>query len=171
MPAIRLVPLSEAFADDIDGLLADAGVMRFTRIPDPPSAEFARTWIERYEDGLRQGTRAGFAAITDDGAFAGIALAPAIDREGREVELGYIVAPALRGRGFGAEILGRLTEWAFDELGALRISLMIDVDNPASEGVARRCGYVREGVLRSSHLKQGIRVDVAIWSKLPSDRD
>ena len=46
---------------------------------------------------------------------------------------------------------------------------MIDVENAASERVAERCGYVREGVMRSIHLKQGARVDAAIWSKLPSD--
>ncbi len=171
MAMVRLEPLSGAFADDIDELLRDADVMRFTRIPDPPPEGFALGWIERYEAGLREGVRAGFAAIAAEGVFAGLALAPAIDREGHEVELGYIVAPAVRGRGVGAEILRLLTIWAFDELGARRISLLIDVENPASEAVARRCGYVREGVMRSAHLKQGIRVDVAIWSKLPSDPD
>jgi hypothetical protein len=32
-----------------------------------------------------------------------------------------------------------------------------------------RCGYVREGVMRSVHLKQDIRTDAALWSRLPSD--
>jgi RimJ/RimL family protein N-acetyltransferase len=33
------------------------------------------------------------------------------------------------------------------------------VANTASELVAARCGYVREGVLRSGHVKDGIRAD------------
>jgi hypothetical protein len=37
--------------------------------------------------------------------------------------------------------------------------------------MAARCGYVREGVMRSLHLKQGIRIDAALWSKLPADPD
>ena len=67
------------------------------------------------------------------------------------------------------EILRQLTTWAFAEVGALRISLVIDVDNPASERVAERCVYVREGVMRSIHLKQGLRIDASLWSRLPSD--
>jgi RimJ/RimL family protein N-acetyltransferase len=35
--------------------------------------------------------------------------------------------------------------------------------------VAERCGYVHEGTLRSSHLKQGIRIDAELWSRLPAD--
>jgi RimJ/RimL family protein N-acetyltransferase len=79
------------------------------------------------------------------------------------------VAPAARGRGVATEILRQLTRWAFAETGAARIYLMIDVENPASERVAERCGYVREGVMRSAHVKQGKRADVGLWSRLPSD--
>jgi RimJ/RimL family protein N-acetyltransferase len=150
-------------------MLDDPEILRFTRIPEPTPDEFPEEWIARYEDGRRDGSREGFAAIDGDGRFVGLALAPTIDREGAEVELGYIVVPHARGRGVATEMLRQLTRWAFDEAGALRIALVIDVENAASERVAERCGYVREGVLRSSHVKQGIRSDTAIWSRLPSD--
>ena len=98
-----------------------------------------------------------------------MALAPVIDREAREVELGYIVAPGARGRGVATQALRRLTDWAFATLGALRITLIIDAENAPSRRVAERCGYVHEGTLRSSHLKQGLRIDAELWSRLPSD--
>ena len=66
-------------------------------------------------------------------------------------------------------MLGELTRWTFDELGALRITLIIDVANGASARVAERCGYVLEGVMRSTYLKDGVRVDAGLWSRLPSD--
>jgi RimJ/RimL family protein N-acetyltransferase len=66
-------------------------------------------------------------------------------------------------------MLRQLTRWAFEELEAQRIVLIIDTANSASERVAARCGYVREGVMRSIHVKQGIRADCALWSRLPSD--
>ena len=144
-------------------------MLRFTRLPDPVPEGYDRLWLERYEHGRRDGSREAFAALDDDGAFLGLALAPEIDRDGRELELGYVVAPAARGRGVATEMLRRLTEWAFDELGALRVTLIIDVENAASSRVAERCGYVREGVMRSSYLKDDIRVDAAVWSRLPSD--
>jgi RimJ/RimL family protein N-acetyltransferase len=56
-------------------------------------------------------------------------------------------------------------------LKAHRIVLIIDVGNPVSERVAERGGYVREGVMRSIHVKQGIRADAGLWSRLPSDLD
>jgi RimJ/RimL family protein N-acetyltransferase len=166
---LRLVPLGETHLDDVAALLTDAEVLRFTRIPEPPPSDFARQWLVRYEQGRRAGTNEGFAALDAEERFLGLALAPEIDREGREVELGYIVARAARGRGVATEMLRQLTEWALAELGALRIWLVINIDNPASERVAERCGYVREGVMRSIHLKQGIRVDASLWSRLPSD--
>ena len=163
------MPLAEEHLDGVAAMLDDRDSLRFTRVPEPVTADFPRQWLERYQEGRRDGTREAFAAVDADGSFVGLALAPVIDREGREVELGYIVAPAARGRGAATRILALLTRWAFDELRALRIALIIDVANPASERVAERCGYVREGVMRSVHLKDDVRVDAALWSRLASD--
>jgi RimJ/RimL family protein N-acetyltransferase len=168
-PEVRFEPFNEAHLDHIPALIADDDVMRFSRIPDPPPEDFPRHWLEMYERGREDGTREGFAAFDGDGRFLGLALVPEIDREGSEAELGYMVAPDARGQGVATEILRWLTEWAFEELDAQRLVLLIDVDNAASERIAERCGYVREGVMRSLHLKQGIRNDASLWSRLPSD--
>ena len=167
--AVSLRLLAEEHLDDIAGLLDDRDVLRFTRLPVPPPPAYAREWLDRYEAGRADGTREAFAAFDDDGRFLGLALAVDIDREGRQVELGYIVAPGARGRGVASAMLAELTRWAFAELGALRITLIIDVENGASTRVAERCGYVLEGVMRSQHLKDDVRVDAALWSRLPSD--
>ena len=74
-----------------------------------------------------------------------------------------------RGRGVATALLRALTRWAFDTAAALRVVLLIDTENTASSRVAARCGYVREGVMRSVHLKQGRRIDQEVWSLLPSD--
>ena len=167
--AVSLRPLAEEHLDDVAGLFDDPDVLRFTRLPVPPPPGYARQWLDRYEAGRLDGTREAFAAVDDDGGFVGLALAVDIDREGREVELGYIVAPGARGRGVATAMLDELTRWAFAELGALRITLIIDVENVASSRVAERCGYVLEGVMRSS-LPQGRRAHRrGLWSRLPSD--
>jgi RimJ/RimL family protein N-acetyltransferase len=166
---IRLEPLDGRHLDDVRALVADPEVLHFTRIPEPPRDDFAESWIAAYETARKDGTREGFAAINGDGKFVGIGLAPNIDRKDLELELGYIVPAWARGRGVASEILRLLTAWAFCEVGAMRAYLIIDVENRASERVAERCGYVREGVMRSIHLKQGRRVDAGLWSRLPSD--
>jgi len=167
--AFSLRPLAEEHLDAVGGLFDDPDVLRFTRLPVPPPPGFARHWLDRYEAGRLDGTREAFAVVDDDGSFLGMAMAVDIDREAREVELGYIVAPAARGRGVATAALDELTRWAFAELDALRITLIIDVENRASARVAERCGYVLEGVMRSSYLKDDLRVDAGLWSRLPSD--
>jgi RimJ/RimL family protein N-acetyltransferase len=167
--AFSLRPLAEEHLEAVGGLFDDPEVLRFTRLPVPPPPGYEREWLDRYEVGRRDGTREAFAAVDDDGSFLGLALAVDIDREAREVELGYIVAPAARGRGVATAMLDELTRWAFAELEALRITLIIDVENRASAGVAERCGYVLEGVMRSSFLKDDVRIDAGLWSRLPSD--
>jgi RimJ/RimL family protein N-acetyltransferase len=166
---MRLELLDERHLDGVAALLDDPDVLRFTRVPEPPPATFPREWLARYEDARLDGSAEAFAAVDDDGAFLGLALAPAIDRDSGEVELGYIVAPAARGRGVAQWMLRALTAWALDDLGAQRIVLIINVENGASERVAERCGYTREGVLRSIYLKPGVRTNASIWSRLPSD--
>jgi RimJ/RimL family protein N-acetyltransferase len=49
------------------------------------------------------------------------------------------------------------------------LELRIDVENPASERVAERTGYVRDGVLRNVYFKEGFRGDLAVWSRLSQD--
>jgi RimJ/RimL family protein N-acetyltransferase len=169
MPSVRLVPFDETHLAGVAGMLGDPDVLRFTRVPEPTPDDFPREWLARYEQGRRDGTREAFAAVDADGRFLGLALAPEIDREEREAELGYMVAPEARGRGVASEIVDQLTRWAFDEAGVLRVRLVIDVANAASRRVAERCGYVREGVMRSIHFKGEIRIDAELWSRLPSD--
>jgi RimJ/RimL family protein N-acetyltransferase len=165
---VALVLLGREHLPAVRALLDDPDVLRFTRVPEPPPPDFPETWLELYERGRRDGTREGFAVV-DDGEFLGLALAPRIEREARTAELGYIVAPAARGRGVATTALRLLTGWAFAELGALRLELLIGVANDASKRVAERNGYRLEGVLRSFHLKQGLREDTELWSRLPGD--
>jgi len=167
---VALAPLTAAHHGELAGLVADPDVRRFTRVPDPPPPGFVEAWLGAYDEGRREGTRELFAIVDGDGAlFLGIAVAAKIDRATRTAELGYIVLPAARGRGVATAALRLLTEWAFAELAMERLELLISVENEPSKRVASRCGYFREGVLRSAHFKGDLREDTEIWSRLPSD--
>ena len=165
---MRLEPFADEHLPLLDALIADPVSLRFTRIPEPTPPGFARLWLDSYEAGRRDGTREAFAALAGDGTLLGLALAPEIERGAGEAELGYVVAPEARGRGVATAMLRALTDWAFEQ-GMLRATLIIDVDNAASERVATNCGYLREGVMRSVFFKDERRIDAALWSRLASD--
>ena len=168
--AIRLDPFEAGHLAAFSAMFEDPDVGRFTRLPTAPPPDYAESWLRRYEDGRRDGSCEAFAIVdSEHGEFLGIGVAPRIDREAKTLELGYVVTPAARGRGVATEALRLLTEWSFTKIGALRVELFISTDNDASKAVARRCGYVREGVLRSAHVKEGLREDTEIWSRLPGD--
>jgi RimJ/RimL family protein N-acetyltransferase len=166
--AVRLVRFDRGHLEGFRALLDDPEVLRFTRVPASPPPDFHERWLVRCETARRDGRQEAFAILAD-GAFAGIAVAPRIDRAARTAELGYLVAPEARGRGVASEALLQLSEWAFAELGMLRLELLISVANEASKRVAKRCGYVLEGVLRSAWLKDELRGDTELWSRLPTD--
>ena len=150
-------------------MLEDPAVQQYTMVPVPVPNGFERTWLQRYEEGRVDGTREAFAIVDDDGSFLGLALAFAIEREGRELELGYALSPSARRRGAATWAVRELTAWAESELEPLRIQLQISADNPASKRVAERAGYTYEGTLRSVHFKQGMRQDMEVWSRVAGD--
>jgi hypothetical protein len=39
--------LAERHLSDVEALLDDPDVLRFTRVPDPPPPDFARSWLAR----------------------------------------------------------------------------------------------------------------------------
>jgi RimJ/RimL family protein N-acetyltransferase len=167
---IRLERLGAEHLSSLADLGHDVDVQRYTYVPSPWEDGFERTWLARYEHGHVDGTRAGFAIVDDEsGDFLGLAALVDIDRQGNQAEAGYIVAPQARGRGVAGRALQLLTGWALRDLGLARVELRITADNPASIRVAERAGFVREGVLRSVHLKQGIRTDMAIYSQIAGD--
>jgi RimJ/RimL family protein N-acetyltransferase len=166
---IRLQPLSQDDVPDMFGLVDDPDVMRFTRVPAGADEEFVSWWIGRYESGWQEGTRAGFAVRDHDGAFLGFAAVVDLDLEHHEGELGYMIVPAARGRGAALPALELLNSWCFDDLGLIRAELRIDVANTPSLRIAERAGYRQEGVLRNVHVKDELRCDLSIWSRLASD--
>ena len=169
--AILLEPLRRSLAPEFDWAAAsDPEIVRFTLIPTNPDATFLAEWLGRYESGWLDGTRAGFAIRGADGeAVLGFAGIVALDLDEREGEIGYALPPEGRGRGTATRAVSLLTRWGLVELGLERLELRIDARNTASERVAERCGYRRDGVLRSVHVKEGLRADMGIWSRLASD--
>jgi RimJ/RimL family protein N-acetyltransferase len=75
-----------------------------------------------------------------------------LNSQGYRGHVGYWVAAAARGRGVCTRGLRLLSRWALEELDLQRMELITDPDNVASQRVAEKVGYRREGVMRA-HLR------------------
>ena len=84
-------------------------------------------------------------------------------------EVGYWTAPWARGRGVATRAAALHTSWALEVLGLPRVELLTDVDNLASQRVAERAGFVREGVARAIRPRPRgeERADMVVFSRLP----
>ena len=62
-----------------------------------------------------------------------------------------------------------LERLAFETMPVNRIEIIMDVENVRSESVARRAGFVCEGVRRQSYMFRNELRDVFTYSKLKSE--
>jgi RimJ/RimL family protein N-acetyltransferase len=107
-------------------------------------------------------------AVVQDGRVVG-SMSMRVNAAGNG-HIGYWCARDARGRGITTRALRVLCRYAFDELDLGRLELITDPDNLASQRVAEKAGFQREGVLRS-HLPHpdGRRRDSVIFSLLPGE--
>jgi RimJ/RimL family protein N-acetyltransferase len=85
--------------------------------------------------------------------------------------IGYWVAEPARGRGVATRALRLLAAWGHEDLELQRVELITDPDNIASQRVAEKVGFVREGVLRVHlrHPRDGRIRDSVMFSLLPGE--
>ena len=143
-----------------------AGTALHPRDPGPYTAEDAREFVART---VRVGELN--LAVTDraSGALMG-AVGVALKRQDAGMaEIGYWLAPEARGRGAATRALRLLSRWTLREWPIRRLHLMADVDNTASQAVAVRAGFTREGVMRSGMLARGVARDHVVFSLLPGE--
>ena len=81
-------------------------------------------------------------------------------------EIGYWTAAWARGRGMTTRAVRMLASWGVERFALRRIELVIAVDNDASNRVAERAGFTREGRLRDYRQAKGVWRDHYMWSLL-----
>jgi RimJ/RimL family protein N-acetyltransferase len=148
----------------------DAEIARWLAfVPQPYTEEDARFYIK---DCLASGEdRSPFAiADAETGEVVG-AIDMHVNRM-RTGHIGYWMAAEARGRGLTTEALRALSRWAIEKLGLGRVELVTDPDNIASQRVAEKAGFTREGILRLILVnRDGSRRDGVMFSLLPDELD
>ena len=145
---------------------------------DPEVLRWARA-----EGGTIEDFEAGFAEIERRWQQGEQASFMIVDRQGRLIggielkfyaperaSISYTLAPSARGRGIATAALRAVCRWSLAHSRDLvRLELWIQPGNDASEKVAQRAGFQREGVLRSRLHFGGELRDVVSYSLLRDD--
>ena len=136
----------------------------FEGFPSPYLAEHAQAWCGHEAN---SGAFGYVWAITVDGVVAGtIGLKP-LEAPGNRcnAEIGYWLGESFWRRGIASDAVRQVTDWAFAALPHVtRVFAPIFARNEASQAVARKCGYVREGVQKQAVVKLGQVIDGTTWA-------
>lgn len=168
---LRLRAFEPGDADDVGAACADPLIQRRLPLPSPYTEQDAHAWVTEgaHADRLAGcGLQRAVTPVTGGRLVGSVGLVR-IDWRHGSGEVGYWVAPWARGRGYAAEAVGSLARWALGTLGLARVELRAAPDNVASQRVALRAGFVREGVQRSAGRTGTGRTDLVCFSLLPTD--
>ena len=122
------------------------------RFPFPYGLEQARTflgWISK------QPAQTVWAIEVSGEAVGGIGIELHTDVERVSAEIGYWLGQDHWGQGIGTEALTAVTAEAFKQFEITRLYALPFADHAASVRVLEKAGYVREGHLRRSAIKNG----------------
>ena len=107
-------------------------------------------------------------AIVAEGVAVGNVGLSAIEHRHGTAWASYWLAGAARGKGYATAALAAAADWAFEN-DVFRIELGHRVNNPASCAVARRAGFIAEGIERQKLRYGDRRFDVELHARLRTD--
>jgi RimJ/RimL family protein N-acetyltransferase len=156
--------------DDVPALVQacrDPEIQRWTLVPDGYTEQLGREFVA-YTDQAREAGTSVELAVTGagDGELLGSVGLVDIALDHERADIGYWTAPHARGRGVASGAVRLLSGWAFDTLPVTRLQLMPFAANEASQRVAERAGYEREGMLRRFYRAQTGMVDIVMYSQV-----
>jgi RimJ/RimL family protein N-acetyltransferase len=148
---------TEADIDPVHVMCQDPEMQRWTTIPVPYLREHAVNFLTTIvPNGWRDGEMWTWA-IEYDGQFAGTI--DLRDGEGGVGEVGFAVAPAVRGAGVMTRALRLVVRYAFDVLSWDRVIWRAFVGNWGSRRVAWKAGFRGLVVVPGGGKARGVRYD------------
>lgn len=139
-------------------------------IPYPYAESDAQAFIERAARAWADGGEATFViSNVPDGTGLGTIGLHLAARDTGLAEVGYWLAKEARGRGAATIAVQLVSRWAFAVVGIDRLSLQTAPENMASQRVAERAGFTREGLLRAWMPTRDGRRHSVMFSLLVTD--
>jgi RimJ/RimL family protein N-acetyltransferase len=134
------------------------------RFPYPYSASDGRSFIRTAR---RMQPETFFAIAVDGTAAGGIGFVLNSDVERVSAEIGYWLGEPYWGRGITTEAVKAVTLYAIEQHRLTRVFAVPFAYNTASARVLEKAGYVLEGRLRRSAIKNGEVTDQLQYAYIP----
>jgi [ribosomal protein S5]-alanine N-acetyltransferase len=146
---------------DLDSLVEQANNRRIwinlrDAFPHPYTRQDGRAYLRCVRSASPETT---FAIAVEGAAVGSIGFVLRTDVERVSAEIGYWLGEAFWGRGIATEALAAITRHAIDAHALTRVYALPFARNAASCRVLEKAGYVIEGRLRRSAVKDGVVVD------------
>ena len=122
------------------------------RFPFPYELEHAKTFLGWLAN---QPSPTVWAIEVNGEAVGGIGIELHSDIERVSAEIGYWLGKPYWGRGIMTPAVKAMTRYAIDNFGLTRVFAVISARNTGSMRVVEKAGYVREGLMRQSAIKNG----------------
>lgn len=167
-PRCLLRPLVPADAENIAHHANDRGVWQNLRdrFPHPYTVADAEAYIAHV---MSRPVQTSFGIVVDGQAIGSISLMLGEDIARRSAEVGYWIGRAFWGRGIMVDALEAATNYAFEQLKLARVFAVPFATTSRSARVLEKAGYVLEGVMRQSAVKDGRLLDQLLYAAY-SDR-
>ena len=162
-PSCLLRPLVAADAESLARHANDHGVWRNLRdrFPHPYTVADAQAYIAH---AAARPVQTSFGIVVDGEAIGNIGLMLGEDIARRSAEVGYWIGRAFWGRGIAVDALRATTQYAFDSLALARVFAVPFATTSRSVRVLEKAGYVKEGVMRHSAVKEGRLLDQLLYA-------
>ncbi|MBW4564568.1 MAG: GNAT family N-acetyltransferase [Mojavia pulchra JT2-VF2] len=140
-------------------------------IPYPYTKEHALHWIQRHTDITNQYGKPHVLAIRNPQAqlIGSIGIGEMDGRHPHVAELGYWLASSYWGQGIMTRAVKVFIDYAFTELGLLRLWTRVFEFNLRSRRVLEKNGFLLEGIQRQHLYRDGKLIDDYLYGLLKAD--
>jgi ribosomal-protein-alanine N-acetyltransferase len=136
------------------------------RFPHPYSLADAEWYIAHVAS---RAVQTSFGIVVDGEAIGSISLMLGDDISRCSAEIGYWIGQPFWGRGIATDALRAATKYAFETFDLTRIFAVPFVSTQRSSRVLEKAGYVREGLMRRSAIKNGVIHDQWLYAIYQDD--
>jgi len=131
----------------------------------PKSIEEEQDFLSKSSQKRKAGTEYNFSILCRRKLVGAVGLK--VDQHRQHIgEIGYFVDRSHWGQGIAPAAVRLIEDFAFLRLGIRRLEIVTLRANKASQRVAEKCGYRREGTQRGKLLHNGEYCDASLYAKV-----